>query len=300
MDIIRLNPRVKKAILEKKPILVLESTLISHGLPYPDNLELMKEVFQICDRMKVVPAVIGIINGQIIVGLDQNEIKILATSEEVCKVSGRDLGLVVNQKKNGATTVSATIMVAVSAGLKVFATGGIGGVHRGAESSFDISADLIELSRNSMIVISSGAKAILDLKKTLEYLETFGVQVLGFQTGSFPAFYSRKSKFAVPEIGTVKAVVDIFKCNVKTGIKSSLLVTNPVPLEYDISPDIMENYIRKAISEAEEKKVGGQKLTPFLLGRIVELSRGRSLKVNKALIKNNVELGCEISREYYS
>ena len=296
---LNIDPAVKRSLTEREPVLVLESTLISHGLPYPDNVNLMKDIFSICEGMNVQPAVIGMIKGVAKIGLNQEEIELLARADNVNKLSTRDIAMAAAGKQNGATTVAATISLAEQAGLKIFSTGGIGGVHRNFVNTLDVSADLYQLAKSSMIVISSGAKAILDLSKTLEALETLAVQVIGYRTAFFPAFYSRSSEFKIPEIRSAAEIVEIFRIGAKLGLESSVLVCNPVPDEFNIPYDEIEVYISEAVREAERKRLSGKEITPFLLQKLVSLSDGRTLHTNIALIKNNVKLGCMIAQEYY-
>lgn len=292
------STEVKEALSSGKPVLALESTIIAHGMPYPENLKFAQEAESLARNSGVIPATIAILNGQVCIGLDELQLEQLATDPTVGKVATREIGLTLAQKAHGATTVSATMRLAHLAGIKVFATGGIGGVHRGAEANFDISADLIELSRTSVMVVSAGAKAILDLPKTLEYLETMSVPVIGYGTSEFPAFYSRDSGIPIStRLDKPELIAAAFHHQTQLGISAGMLVANPLPEEYDIPFAEMDKHIMKALSAAEEAGISGKKLTPFLLGRIVELTGGRSLETNRTLALNNVRLGAEIARE---
>ena len=291
-----INPEVENALSKKLPVLALESTIIAHGMPYPENIEFAKRAGVLARKHGVTPATIAIIDGKIHIGLDEKQLETLANNTNVEKVAVRDIAFTVAQKLTGATTVSATMHLAHLAGIEVFATGGIGGVHRSAETIFDISQDLIELSRTPMIVVSAGVKAILDIPKTLEHLETYAVPVVGYQTTEFPAFYSRLSGYkTAPRCNDPSEIVKIFKAQKDLNFKSSLLVANPVPCTDEIPNNIIDEYINTALIECSEKKIVGKKVTPFLLKKIVELSNGKSLKTNIALALNNVKLGAQIA-----
>ena len=287
---------VLKALNTGKPVVALESTIIAHGMPYPQNLEFAREAEAIAIAYGAEPATIAILGGKVCVGLDDGQLEQLASDPSVSKVATREIGFTLARKGNGATTVSATMSLAQAAGIKVFATGGIGGVHRGAAENFDISADLIELSRTPVIVVSAGAKAILDLPKTLEYLETMSVPVIGYQTDDFPAFYSRKSGLMLSaRANFAKKIAATYLAQLEMGISSGILVANPVPEEFDIPLEIMDKHIADALQEAHSKGIEGKALTPFMLGRIVELTGGESLVTNRALALNNVKLAAEIA-----
>lgn len=293
----KLSTEIKKALKNKKPVVALESTIISHGMPFPYNLQTANEVERTVRENGAVPATIGIINGEIKIGLSKKEIELLASTKGVMKLSTREIPLCLAYRKNGATTVSATLFIAESVKIDVFATGGIGGVHRGVLKNFDISRDLEELAIRDMIVVSAGVKSILDLQKTIEYLETKGVLVLGYKTGEFPAFYSRKSGIKIQKVDTVEEIVSIFNMKKKYSLKGALLVTNPVPEEDEIPFEVEEKWIRQATKEAEKEKIEGQSLTPYLLAKLCTLSNGKTLKSNISLIKNNAKLASLISKK---
>ena len=298
MSAFRFSDEVRSALARKGPVLALESTIIAHGMPYPENLEFAHEAEQAARDHGATPATIAILNGEVCIGLDHDQLELLARGEGIGKVATREIAFVLAGGGHGATTVSATMRLAHLAGISVFATGGIGGVHRGAESDMDISADLIELSRTPVMVISAGAKAILDLPKTLEYLETMGVPVIGYQTDDLPAFYSKHSGISIPQrLDSAKQIARVFHVQQDLKIDSGILVANPLPDEYDIPFEEMNLTIEQALGEARAQGIIGKALTPFLLGRIVELSAGRSLVTNRALALNNVKLGSEIAEE---
>lgn len=287
---------VHHALQSGQPVLALESTIIAHGMPYPENLEFAREAEALALENGATPATVAILDGQVCIGLDEAQLTQLATDPSVGKVATREIALTLAQKGNGATTVSATMKLSHLAGIKVFATGGIGGVHRGAEDDMDVSADLIELSRTPVMVISAGAKAILDLPRTLEYLETMSVPVIGYQTDDFPAFYSRRSGLPIPQrLDEVEMIAGTFANQISLGISSGLLIANPVPENIEISYDEMRVHIDTALRDARAQGILGKALTPFLLGRIVELTGGRSLVTNRALALNNVKLGAKIA-----
>ena len=292
------SQEVQQALATGKPVLALESTIIAHGMPYPENLEFAQEAEARARTLGATPATIAIIKGKVCIGLEATQLEILAGGKDVGKVATREIGLTLANKGHGATTVSATTRLAHLAGVRVFATGGIGGVHRGAEDDMDISADLIELSRTPVMVISAGAKAILDLPRTLEYLETMSVPVIGYQTDDFPAFYSRRSGIPIPQrLDTAGLIAETFAHQLSLGMSSGLLIANPVPETEEISYDEMSVHISKALGDAKRLGILGKALTPYLLGRIVELTEGRSLVTNRALALNNVTLGAEIATE---
>ena len=297
---LRINPEILKAIENNEPVVALESTIISHGMPYPQNKETALQCQKIIKDLGVHPATIAIINGEMVVGLTDEEIDYLArTGLDVIKTSRRDIPYIVSQKKTGATTVSATMYIASKAGVKVFATGGIGGVHRGVEDTMDISADLDELGMTDVCVVCAGAKAILDLPRTLEYLETKGVPVIGYQTNSLPAFYTRTSPYKVNyRIDTPKEIADMLKAKWEIGLKGGVLVTNPIKEEDSLDEKVMNDAIDKAIKSMNELGIKGKDTTPYLLKTIVELTGGKSLESNIKLVFNNCALAAEIAKEY--
>ena len=291
-----LSPEIARALNFGTPVVALESTVITHGLPQPQNLELARDMEQQVRDNDATPATVALLDGEIRIGLSDEELIRLSESDSVLKVSHRDFATAIVKKKNGGTTVAGTMFAAQLAGIKVFATGGIGGVHK--ESAFDISTDLRALAEIPMIVVCAGAKAILDLPATLEYLETMGVPVVGYQTDEFPAFYSRESGLGVSaRLDSPKEIADFAQAHWKLGMQSAVLVTNPVPEMQAISKLEMEPLILKASAEAVEQGIHGQALTPFLLGRISELTEGKSLRTNLALLLNNARLAALIAGE---
>ena len=289
---------VKKALEEGRPVVALESTLISHGFPYPENLEVAGEMEEIVRGCEVVPATIAMIKGKIKVGLTRSELEFMATSKDILKTSRRDLAVIAAKGLNGATTVAATMVVAERAGIKVFATGGIGGVHRGAEKTFDISADLQELARTPVAVVCSGAKSILDLPLTKEYLETMGVPVIGFGTEELPAFYCRESGLKVDYVvNDEKEAARIIRAMQDLGLGGGMIIANPVPEEYALSMEYMNEMIEEAVRAAEKEGIEGKKLTPYLLNKIKELTGGKSLKANIELVKDNARVAAKIAHE---
>lgn len=301
MDIkryISISDDVSKALKENKPVVALESTIISHGMPYPKNVETALKAQEIIRENGAVPATIAIINGKLKIGLTNEEIDYLGKKgREVIKVSRRDIPYMVAFKKDGATTVSATMIIANYAGIKIFATGGIGGVHRGAELTFDISCDLDELSKTNVSVVCAGAKAILDLPKTLEYLETKGVLVVGYNTNKLPAFYSSSSEYNVDiNITNPNDIADIINVKNDLGLDGGILITNPIPTEYEVKHEIIDKIIERAIKEMDEQGIKGKESTPFLLARICELTEGTSLESNIKLVYNNCKLAAEIAK----
>lgn len=298
MEII-INNEVKKALESNIPVVALESTIITHGMPYPQNVEMVKLVSDTIRKEGAVPATIAFIKGECIVGLDDQQIEELAQNKNVIKVSRRDIPVVTALKLDGGTTVAATMIIAEKVGIKVFATGGIGGVHRGATETMDISADLEELSRTNVAVVCAGAKAILDLPLTLEYLETKGVPVLGYKTKSLPAFYTKDSPYKVDYcIENPEDFANIMHHKWNLKINGGILITNPVPSEYSLDFNQVEKYIQEALKQASDNNIKGKETTPFLLAKITELSRGESLKTNIALVVNNARLGAKIAVAY--
>jgi pseudouridylate synthase len=295
---IELTKDVAEAINHRKPIVALESTIISHGMPYPRNIHVAEKLENIASQLGVVPATICLMNGKIKIGLEDEDLEILAKAENVAKVSSRDIGRILATKQAGATTVAATMKAAAWAGIKVFATGGIGGVHRNAEDTYDISNDLLELSRVPVIVVSAGAKAILDLPKTLEYLETMGVPVYGYKTDKLPAFYSTESNLTVDRLDDPNEFAVIHRTNMELGLNCGMLVANPIPKKHEIPFEEMDKYIQTALEKADKLNIIGRDLTPFLLKEIVDITQGRSLETNIKLVENNVRLACEIAKEF--
>jgi pseudouridine-5'-phosphate glycosidase len=296
---IEIHPEVKEALLNHKPVVALESTIITHGMPYPENVKMAKNVESIIRSEGVIPATIAIIKGVIKVGLTEDEIEYLAHAKHVIKVSKRDFGYVLSQKKDGATTVSATMLAANMAGIKVFATGGIGGVHREAETTFDISRDLEELAEIDVAVVCAGAKAILDLKLTLEYLETKGVEVLGYQTKELPAFYTRDSGLDLDYLmNDASEIASLMNAKWSIGLKGGVLIANPIPLAYSMDRIEIENSIDKALQEAKSLGIHGKETTPYLLAKIKELTQGDSLKANLELVYNNARIASKIAFEF--
>jgi len=293
------SPEVEAAIAAGKPVVALESTIISHGMPYPQNVETALTVEQIIRDAGAVPATIAIIKGKITVGLSREEIEYLGKKGlKVIKASRRDLPVLLARGEDGATTVATTMIGAALAGVRVFATGGIGGVHRGAETTMDISADLEELAQTPVMVICAGAKSILDLGLTLEYLETKGVPVIGYQTEELPAFYTRTSGFKVDyRIDTAREIADAFNVKLDLGLSGGMLVTNPIPEEYSMDPEYINRNIADAIDEANRLGIKGKETTPFLLDKIQKLTGGDSLKSNIQLVFNNARLGAAIATE---
>lgn len=293
---LRINPQVKLAIENHQPIVALESTIISHGMPYPENVKTALEVEEVIRKAGAIPATIGIIDGVAVVGMNKEEIEEFGKRQGIVKVSRRDFPYVIAHKLWGATTVAATMMVAKRAGIEVFVTGGIGGVHRHGETTFDISADLEELAKTEVTVICAGAKAILDLGLTLEYLETHGVPVYGYKTNILPAFYTRTSPFKVDvAIDSPSEMAAIIYAKRINNLAGGILLTNPVPEAYSMDPNQIETAIQKALDEADKHKIKGKDTTPFLLKKIVEITGGQSLEANIALIKNNAKLGAEVA-----
>ncbi|WP_286135045.1 pseudouridine-5'-phosphate glycosidase [Neptunicoccus cionae] len=291
------SAEVSKAMAEGAPVVALESTIITHGMPYPANLETAREVEQVVRDNGGVPATIAIIDHKIHIGLEADTLESLAQAKDVMKLSRADLAVAVSNGRTGATTVAATMICAELAGIDVFATGGIGGVHKGAETSFDVSADLTELSQTAVTVVCAGAKAILDLPKTLEVLETNGVPVIGYQSDDFPAFWSRVSGLAAPlRMDSPEEIAKAHKMRATLGLEGGQLVANPIPEESEIDADYLNPIIAQAVAEADAQNIGAKQVTPFLLGRIVELTEGKSLKSNIALVKNNAALGAKIAR----
>ena len=288
-------PEVAEALAAGKPVVALESTIISHGMPYPQNVETALKVEQIIRDAGAVPATIAIIGGRLKAGLSKEEIDYLGrTGAGIPKASRRDLPVLVAQGKDGACTVTTTMMIADMAGIRVFATGGIGGVHRGAETTMDISADLEELAQTPVMVVCAGAKAILDLGLTLEYLETKGVPVLGYGTDELPAFYTRESGLGVDaRVDTPEDLAAIFQAQRDLGLKTGMLVTNPIPEQYAMDKTVIDKAIDQALAESHEQGIHGKETTPFLLARVAELTGGDSLESNIQLVLNNARVAAK-------
>ena len=290
------HPDVENALKNNLPIVALESTIISHGMPYPKNIETALMVEEAVRSNKAVPATIAIIKGRLKIGLTKKEIEFLATNDEIKKISRRDLAVAVSQQLSGSTTVASTMIIAKLANIAVFATGGIGGVHRGAETTLDISADLDELSRTNVCVVCAGVKSILDIGLTLEYLETKGVPVIGYKTSEMPAFYSTKSGFNVDyRIDAATDIAGILKTKWDLSIDGGVLITNPIPVAFELESSTMNEAINLAIIEANNENITGKKITPYLLSKVNEITKGKSLDANIRLIKNNAELAAKIA-----
>ena len=298
-DCLDIHPDVENAIKNKLPIVALESTIISHGMPYPENIETALMVEDTVRVNNAIPATIAIIKGRLKVGLSKEEIEFLATNDEIRKISRRDLAIAVSKKLSGSTTVASTMIIANLAKIAVFATGGIGGVHRGAEKTFDISADLEELSKTNVCVVCAGAKSILDIGLTLEYLETKGVPVIGYKTSELPAFYSSKSGFNVDyRVDAALDIAEILKTKWDLSIKGGVLVANPIPIAFELELVMMNEAINEAIIEADKEKIIGKEITPYLLSKVNEITKGKSLDANIKLIQNNAALAAKIASHY--
>lgn len=291
-----LTDEVRDALAEQRPVVALESTIISHGMPYPDNVAMAREVEQIIRDGGATPATIAVLDGVCRIGLSPDELVTLASDPSVIKVSIRDLPLVVATKRHGATTVAATMRLASLAGISVFVTGGLGGVHRGGQDSMDLSADLTELSTTNVAVISAGVKSILDIGRTLEVLETLGVPVVGFGTDEFPSFFSRKSGHRAPmRVDSVDDLAALMHAKWSLGLNGGVAIANPVPETDEIPVERMAGVISQALRDCDARGVRGKDITPFLLGRIVEITGGASLRTNIALVRNNARLGAELA-----
>jgi pseudouridine-5'-phosphate glycosidase len=294
---VQLSAEVASALSVKQPIVALESTIISHGMPYPENFEMALAVEDCVRSHGAVPATIAIINGTLRAGLSRNEIEDFAKKgSKITKVSRRDIPAVMALKQDGATTVASTMIIAEMAGINIFATGGIGGVHRGAETTMDISSDLEELGQTNVAVICAGAKSILDIGLTLEYLETKGVPVFGYQTSELPAFYTRESGFKVDyKIDSAEQMAEVLNAKWSLGLKGGVVIANPVPEKFALDYKEMESVIKKALEEMQQKGIKGKDSTPFLLGKVKELTAGRSLETNIQLVLNNARVASEIA-----
>jgi len=294
-----LGPEIRQARHTRQPLVALESAVITHGLPRPENLNLARRLETEIRQQGATPATVALLDGKVHVGLNDAELERLAYEDHTRKISRRDFGLAIARQECGGTTVAGTMIAAHAAGLCVFATGGIGGVHRNAP--FDVSADLPELGRTPLIVVCAGAKSILDLPATLEYLETMGVPIIGYQTDEFPAFYSTSSGLSVnARAETPQEIAQIALAHWGMGLHSAILVVVPPPAEYALPNDQIEAIIQQAVGEAEERHIHGAAVTPFLLGRVAELSGGDSLRANLALLQNNARLAAQIACQYHS
>ena len=297
---LQIHPEVMQALRDAQPVVALESTIISHGMPYPRNVETALAVEEAVRREGAVPATIGIRDGFCKVGMDSDEIEHFGAAKQVWKVSIRDMPYVLSQRLSGATTVAATLRIAAMAGIRFFVTGGIGGVHRGATTTMDISADLPELANSSAAVISAGMKSILDIPLTLEYLETAGVPVVTIGQDNLPGFYSKDSGYPSPlRLDSHSQIARLLHCKWGMGLEGAVLVANPVPAEWDIPAPEMEAHIQRAMEAADNAGVSGKELTPFLLKQIADNSRGESLAANIALVKHNATTGAAIAVAYY-
>lgn len=298
-EFINILPEIQEALDSGRPVVALESTIVAHGMPYPQNLETAKRLESIVRSGGAVPATVAVIRGKLQIGCSDSDLKALATEPEVLKVSRRDLPLALARKALGATTVSGTLIGCELAGIRVFATGGIGGVHRGAEETWDVSADIPELAASSVAVISAGAKSILDLPKTLEALETAGVTVVGFGTDEFPAFFTRSSGLMAPHrVDGAEEMAAAMKAKWKLGLAGGFLVANPIPVEFSADPKLIQDAIDLGLEAAKTQGVIGKNLTPFLLRFVNEQTKGKSLESNRALVEDNVQVGTAIAVAY--
>jgi pseudouridine-5'-phosphate glycosidase len=296
-DYIDVLPHISKRIQLHLPVVALESTIISHGMPYPENKNTAIALEELAKDCGCEAATIAVINGRIKVGLNAEDLNTLATSKNVLKLSRKDIPYAITKKLHGSTTVAATMYIAHLAGISVFATGGVGGVHRYVEDTMDVSGDLTEFANTPVIVVSAGAKAILDLSKTLEYLETQGVPVYGYQTNEFPSFYFNDSGLKVEKLDTPIEVAKVYKIQLMMNMKCGILLANPVPKLHTIPKEVINPIIEQALQLAKEKGIKGKEVTPFLLGKLYELSKGTSLATNIELVKNNVKVACQVAIE---
>lgn len=298
-DYLNIHPEIQEAINNNKPIVALESTIISHGMPWPKNVETAMMVEDTVRQEGAIPATIAIRDGKCLIGLSTESLEYFGKAKEVWKVSLRDMPFVISNRLPGATTVAATMRIASMAGIKIFATGGIGGVHREAENTMDISADLTEMSNTDVAIVSAGVKSILDIGLTLEYLETMGIPVITYGQDEFPSFYSAKSGFKSPlRIDETNQIASMLKVKWELGLKGSVLIANPVPKQFEVDSTLIEIYIKNALEDAAKNKVKGKDVTPFILKVIAEKSNGESLEANIALIKNNAKLAAKIAVLY--
>ncbi len=296
-----IHPEVKEALASNQPVVALESTIISHGMPYPENVKTALEVESVVRQNGAIPATIAIMDGQLCVGLDENQLEKLGNSPHVWKVSLRDMPYVISQKLIGATTVASTMRIASLAGIQVFVTGGIGGVHRGAENTMDVSADLTEMGQTDVAVVSAGVKSILDIGLTLEYMETLGIPVVTFGQDAFPSFYSRKSGFQSPlRLDNPLEIARLLKSKWEIGLIGAVLIANPIASEFEVENEKIETFILDALDKAKSEGIKGKELTPFLLKTIANQSEGESLEANIALVKNNARLGALIAGQLVS
>ena len=296
---IDISREIQNTIKENGPVVALESTIISHGMPFPQNLETALEVESIIRKEGAIPATIAVLEGRIKIGLSNLELEQFAQGTKTVKVSSRDVPLVLSQKQDGGTTVAATMICARMAGISVFVTGGIGGVHRGSEKTMDISGDLMELARTNVAVVCAGIKSILDIPRTLEYLETQGVPVIGYRTDEFPAFYTTTSGYSVQSrINTAEEIARCMKVKWELGLEGGMVIANPVLRKDAMDEEVIEEAITKSLKEASEKGIDGKAVTPFLLARISQLTDGVSLKTNIALVCNNALVGAKIASAY--
>lgn len=299
-DFIIIHPEVQYALENNLPIVALESTIISHGMPWPQNVATAKSVEDEVRKYGAVPATIAIKDGKCLVGLSSDDIDYFGQAKDVWKVSLRDMPYVISKKLPGATTVAATMRIASMVGIKIFATGGIGGVHRGAETTMDISADLTEMAHTNVAVVAAGVKSILDIGLTLEYMETIGVPVVTYGQDEFPSFYSSKSGFKSPlRLDSPESMAMLLKAKWDLGLDGSVLIANPIPEEYEMEQDLIEKHIKNALNAAAKLNVKGKEVTPFLLRFISENTKGESLEANIALIKNNARIASEIAVALY-
>lgn len=297
--LLRLTDEVRDALADGRPVVALESTIISHGMPYPDNVAMATEVEQIVRDHGAVPATIAVLDGVPRIGLEPDALELLGTDEHIMKVSVRDLAYVVSRGLHGATTVASTMRLAALAGISVFVTGGLGGVHRGAQQTMDVSADLTELGTTNVTVVSAGVKSILDIGLTLERLETLGVPVVAYGTDEFPSFYSRSSSHAAPmRLDTPAEVAALMHAKWDLGLAGGVVLANPIPVEDEIPADEIGVIIDQALADMEAQGIHGKDATPYLLGRIVEITGGASLEANIALVRNNAVLGAAVAQEY--
>lgn len=294
---LHIHPQVKQALHDRQAVVALESTLLCHGLPWPENLDLAQALEDVIRKSGAVPACIALLDGQAHIGLDQKILEMICREgSQAIKTATRDMSWVLANRALGATTVSATIWLAHKAGIRFFATGGIGGVHREGEQNFDISADLVELSRIPVAVVSAGAKIILDLGRTLEYLETMGVPVIGFRTSYFPAFYSATSPWPVPhQAVSIDELAQVTRQHFRLGLPSGLLIANPIPVAHEIPSPVLEAWVQQALLSAREQVISGKKITPFLLEYLHRHSNGRTVQANVALVLHNADLAAQLA-----